>query len=158
MIKAFFFIFLIFFHINLSFAKNININENLNIKFICELEKKIIKNSEYNYKIFLAEDLDEDNLDSFKIYANQPSTLIVNGLSDFFSQNSNFDVRIVNNDVVLFKAVDQEKNYTESGILNRKSGELVHEITRNVNSGNSEKDISFYSCRKIDVNGWFFFN
>ena len=153
MIKAFFFIFLIFFHINLSFAKNININENLNIKFICELEKKIIKNSEYNYKIFLAEDLDEDNLDSFKIYANQPSTLIVNGLSDFFSQNSNFDVRIVNNDVVLFKAVDQEKNYTESGILNRKSGELVHEITRNVNSGNSEKDISFYSCRKIDVNG-----
>tara|TARA_B100000427_G_scaffold91016_1_gene75154 strand:- start:1295 stop:1756 length:462 start_codon:yes stop_codon:yes gene_type:complete len=153
MIKAFFFIFLIFFHINLSFAKNININENLNIKFICELKKKIIKNSEYNYKIFLAEDLDEDNLDSFKIYANQPSTLIVNGLSDFFSQNSNFDVRIVNNDVVLFKAVDQEKNYTESGILNRKSGELVHEITRNVNSGNSEKDISFYSCRKIDVNG-----
>ena len=152
MIKAFFFIFLIFFHINLSFAKNININENLNIKFICELKKKIIKNSEYNYKIFLAEDLDEDNLDSFKIYANQPSTLIVNGLSDFFSQNSNFDVRIVNNDVVLFKAVDQEKNYTESGILNRKSGELVHEITRNVNSGNSEKDISFYSCRKIDTN------
>ena len=152
MTKVFYFIFLIFFHINLSFAKNININENLNIKFICELEKKIIKNSEYNYKIFLAEDLDEDNLDSFKIYANQPSTLIVNGLSDFFSQNSNFDVRIVNNDVVLFKAVDQEKNYTESGILNRKSGELVHEITRNVNSGNSEKDISFYSCRKIDVN------
>tara|TARA_Y100001960_G_scaffold92690_1_gene99866 strand:+ start:64 stop:525 length:462 start_codon:yes stop_codon:yes gene_type:complete len=152
MIKAFFFIFLIFFHINLSFAKNININENLNIKFICELEKKIIKNSEYNYKIFLAEDLDEDNLDSFKIYANQPSTLMINGLSDFFSQNSNFDVKIVSKDVVLFKATNQEKNYTESGILNRKSGELVHEITRNINSENSEKDISFYSCRKIDVN------
>tara|TARA_B100000686_G_scaffold112239_1_gene119755 strand:- start:267 stop:728 length:462 start_codon:yes stop_codon:yes gene_type:complete len=152
MTKVFYFIFLIFFHINLSFAKNININENLNIKFICELEKKIIKNSEYNYKIFLAEDLDEDNLDSFKIYANQPSTLMINGLSDFFSQNSNFDVKIVSKDVVLFKATNQEKNYTESGILNRKSGELVHEITRNINSENSEKDISFYSCRKIDVN------
>ena len=152
MTKVFYFIFLIFFHINLSFAKNININENLNIKFICELEKKIIKNSEYNYKIFLAEDLDEDNLDSFKIYANQPSTLMINGLSDFFSQNSNFDVKIVSKDVVLFKATNQEKNYTESGILNRKSGELVHEITRNINSENSEKDISFYSCRKRDAN------
>ena len=50
--------------------------------------------------------------------------------------------------MVLFKAIDHEKNYSESAIINRKSGELVHEITRNVKSENSEKDISFYSCRK----------
>ena len=54
--------------------------------------------------------------------------------------------------MVLFKAIDQEKNYSESGIINRKSGELVHEITRNVKSENSEKDISFYSCRKREEN------
>ena len=54
--------------------------------------------------------------------------------------------------MVLFKAINQEKNYSESGIINRKSGELVHEITRNVKSENAEKDISFYSCRKIDTN------
>jgi len=34
---------------------------------------------------------------------------MVNGLSKFFSQNSNFDVKIVNKDVVLFKAFNNEK-------------------------------------------------
>ena len=58
----------------------------------------------------------------------------------------------MNKDIVLFKAFDNDKNYSESGIINRKSGELVHEITRNVKSENSEKDISFYSCRKKQEN------
>ena len=47
-----------------------------------------------------------------------------------------------------FKAVDEQSNYSESGIIDRKSGELVHEITRNIKSDNSEKDISFYICKK----------
>ena len=54
--------------------------------------------------------------------------------------------KVVNKDVVLFKAFDKEKNYSESGIINRKSGELVHEITIGLKSDNLEKDISFYSC------------
>ena len=152
MIKLFYLIFFSLISLNNVFAKNININEDLNLEFNCKLQKKIIKNSEYNYKTFLAEEVDEQNLNSLKLYTNQPSTLMVNGLSDFFSQNSNFDVKIVNKDVVLFKAIDQEKDYSESGIINRKSGELVHEITRNVKSENSEKDISFYSCRKREEN------
>ena len=53
---------------------------------------------------------------------------------------------VVNKDIVLFKAFDEEKNYSESGIINRKSGELVHEITRDLKSDNFEKDISFYTC------------
>jgi hypothetical protein len=57
-------------------------------------------------------------------------------------------VKVVNKDVVLFKAIDEEKDYSESAIINRKSGELVHEITRNIKSENSEKDIVFYSCEK----------
>ena len=48
--------------------------------------------------------------------------------------------------------INQEKNYSESGIINRKSGELVHEITKNIKSENPEKDISFYSCRKRKEN------
>ena len=48
--------------INLSFAKDISISENLNLEFTCELEKKIVKNSEYNYKTFLADDLNFKNL------------------------------------------------------------------------------------------------
>jgi hypothetical protein len=54
--------------------------------------------------------------------------------------------------VVLFKAIDREKNYSESAIIDRKTGELIHEITRNIESENSEKDISFYKCRKKEKN------
>ena len=77
---------------------------------------------------------------------------MISGLSLFLSDTEKLNVKIVNKDVVLFKAIDQIKNYSESGIINRKSGELVHEITRNVKSENAEKDISFYSCRKINTN------
>ena len=152
MIKLFYFIFFSFTALNNVFAKNININEDLNLEFNCKLEKKIIKNSEYNYKTFLAEEVDEQNLNSLKLYTNQPSTLMVNGLSDFFSQNSNYDVKIVNKDVVLFKAFNKEKSYSESAIITRKTGELIHEITMNINSENSEKYITIYYCKNKTKN------
>ena len=142
---SFSFIFLIF---STSFAQNIDIQEDIKIGFVCELEKKILKNLEYNYQTFLAKDLTEKNLDKFEIDAKQPEKLLINGLSTFLSKNTELDVKVVNKDIVLFKAFDEEKNYSESGIINRKSGELVHEITRDIKSDNSEKDISFYSCRK----------
>ena len=152
MIKLFYLIFFSFIALNNVFAKNININEDLNLEFHCKLEKKIIKNSEYNYKTFLAEEVDEQNLNSLKLYTNQPSTLMVNGLSDFFSQNSNYDVKIVNKDVVLFKAFNKEKSYSESAIITRKTGELIHEITKNINSENSEKYITIYYCKNKTKN------
>ena len=152
MIKLFYLIFFSLISLSNVFAKNININEDLNLEFNCKLEKKIIKNSEYNYKTFLAEEVDEQNLNSLKLYTNQPSTLMVNGLSDFFSQNSNFDVKIVNKDVVLFKAFNKEKSYSESAIITRKTGELIHEITKNINSKNSEKYITIYYCKNKTKN------
>ena len=146
MLKYFLYISLSLLVFNLSFAKNINIEENIKLSFTCELEKKILKNSEYNYKTFFAKDLDNKNLDQFEIEAIQPEILLINGLSLFLSKTGKFDVKVVNKDVVLFKAFDEEKNYSESGIINRKSGELVHEITTGIKSDNFEKDISFYSC------------
>jgi hypothetical protein len=148
MIKYFIYISLslLVFTLSLSFAKNVNIQEDIKISFVCELEKKILKNSEYNYKTFLAKNLDNRNLNKFEIDAKQPETLLINGLSLFLSKTAKFDVKVVNKDVVLFKAFDKEKNYSESGIINRKSGELVHEITIGLKSDNLEKDISFYSC------------
>ena len=133
---------------NLSFAKDINIQENINLSFECKLEKKIIKNSEYNYQTFLAEELNDKNLEEFKIEAIKPEKLFIDGLSLFLSKSEKLNVKVVNKDVVLFKAFDEEKNYSESAIVTRKSGELVHEITKNVKSENSEKYIFFYSCRK----------
>ena len=131
---------------NLSFAKKIDIQEDIEINFVCELEKKILKNSEYNYRTFLAKDLNEKNLDQLEIDAKQPEKLLINGLSIFLTKNTKFDVKVVNKDIVLFKAFDKDKNYSESGIINRKSGELVHEITKDLKSDNFKKDISFYKC------------
>ena len=152
MIKYFLTIFVSLLFFNQSLAKDINIQEDINLSFACDLEKKILKNSEYNYQTFLAKDLENTDLDKFDIKAKKPDTLLINGLSLFLSDTTKLNVKIVNKDVVLFKAIDQEKNYSESGIINRKSGELVHEITRNIKSENSEKDISIYSCRKNKEN------
>ena len=146
MIKYFLYLSFSLLTFNLSFAQNIDIQEDIKIGFVCELEKKIFKNSEYNYQTFLAKDLNEKNLDKFEIDAQQPEKLLINGLSVFLSKNKKFDVKVVNKDIVLFKAFDEEKNYSESGIINRKSGELVHEVTKDIKSDNFEKDISFYKC------------
>ncbi|MDA7565154.1 hypothetical protein N8728_01485 [Candidatus Pelagibacter sp.] len=146
MIKYFLYLSLGLLAFNSSFAQNIDIQEDIKIGFVCELEKKILKNSEYNYQTFLAKDLNEKNLDKFEIDAKQPEKLLINGLSAFLSKNTELDVKVVNKDIVLFKAFDEEKNYSESGIINRKSGELVHEVTKDIKSDNFEKDISFYKC------------
>ena len=131
---------------NLSSAQSIDIQEDIEIGFVCELEKKILKNSKYNYKTFLAKDLNEKSLNQFKINSKYPEKLLISGLSVFLSKNTKFDVKVVNKDIVLFKAFDEEKNYSESGIIDRKSGELVHEVTKDIKSENFEKDISFYKC------------
>ena len=152
MIKYFFYISLSLLFFNFSLANDIDIQEDINLSFVCDLEKKILKNSEYNYQTFLAKDLDDKDLDKLDIEAKKPETLLINGLSLFLSDITKLNVKIVNKDVVLFKAIDQEKNYSESGIINRKSGELVHEITKNVQKANSEKNISFYLCKKREKN------
>ena len=148
MLRYFLYSFLSLLFFNLSLAQDIDIQENIDFSFVCNLDKKIIKNSEYNYQTFLAKDLDEKGLDKFEIEAIKPEKLFIKGLSSFLSDSEKLNVKVVNKDVVLFKAIDQKKKYSESAIIDRKSGELIHEITRNIKSENSEKNISFYSCSK----------
>ena len=148
MFKYFLIILLSILFSNSSLAKDINIQENINLKFVCNFEKKIIKNSEYNYQTFLAKDLNEKGLDKFEIQSKQPETLLIKGLTLFLSESAKLNVKIVNNDIVLFKSINKENSYSESGIIDRKTGELIHEITRNIKTENSEKDISFYLCSK----------
>ena len=150
MTKHFLIIFFSLFIFNFSLAQDINIQENIDLKFICDLEKKIIKNSEYNYQTFLAKDLSEKGLEKFEIQSKKPETLLINGLTPFLSDSKKLDVKVVNKDIVLFKSIDRINNYSESGIIDRKSGELIHEITRNIKSEKSEKDITFYLCNKHD--------
>ena len=87
---------------NQLLAKNIDIQENIDLSFKCELEKKIIKNSEYNYRVFFAKDLDEKDLNKFEIKSQQPEILDVNGLSSFLSETLKLSVKVVNKDVILF--------------------------------------------------------
>ena len=148
MIRYFLNIFISLLFFNQTLAKDVSINENINLKFVCDLEKKIIKNSEYNYQTFLAKDLNEKGLNKFVIQSKQPETLLIRGLSLFLSDTEKLNVKVVNKDIVLFKSIDQENNYSESGIITRKTGELIHEITKNLKSENAEKYISIYSCIK----------
>ena len=157
MIKYLFYILVSLFYFNLSFSKDINIQENINLSYKCELDKKIIKNSEYNYQTFSDKDLEKKVLEKFEIESIQPDKLLITGLSSFLSSSEKLNVKVVNKDVVLFKAIDQDNSYSESAIIDRQTGELLHEITRNIESENSEKYISFYSCKKMQENVWFFF-
>ena len=152
MIKYLFYILISLFYFNLSFSKDINIQENINLSYKCKLDKKIIKNSEYNYQTFSAKDLEKKVLDKFEIESIQPDKLLITGLSSFLSSSEKLNVKVVNKNVVLFKAIDQDNRYSESAIIDRQTGELLHEITRNIESENSEKYISFYSCKKMQEN------
>ena len=150
MLKYLFSILLSLIFFNSSLSNDINIQENIKLTFVCDLDKKIIKNSEYNYQTFLAKDLNEKGLDKFEIQSKQPETLLIKGLSLFLSESSKLNVKVVNKDVVLFKSIDQKNNYSESGIITRKTGELIHEITKNIKSENAEKYIFIYFCTKHD--------
>ena len=79
MIKYFFYISLSLLFFNSTLAKDVDIQEDINLSFICDLEKKILKNSEYNYQTFLAEDLDEKDLNKFDIESKKPETLLISG-------------------------------------------------------------------------------
>ena len=152
MIKYLFYTLISLFYFNLSFSKDINIQENINLSYKCKLDKKIIKNSEYNYQTFSDKDLEKKVLDKFEIESIQPDKLLITGLSSFLSSSEKLNVKVVNKDVVLFKAIDQDNSYSESAIIDRQTGELLHEITKNIESENSEKYISFYSCKKMQEN------
>ena len=77
MIKYFLSIFISLLLFNQTLAKDVSINENIDLEFVCDLEKKIIKNSEYNYQTFLAKDLNEKGLDKFQNF-NQKNQKLFN--------------------------------------------------------------------------------
>ena len=128
-------------------AKNINISIKTNLDLNCKFEKVIIKNAEYNFVTFAKDQIKRENIESLKIVAKNPDILVIKNLSKFVNK-INLEVKISNKDIILIQAFDQERNYSESAVYTRSTGELIHEITRKINSDEKEKDISFYSCIK----------
>ena len=129
------------------YAKNINISFKTDLDLNCKFEKVIIKNAEHNFVSFTNDQIKRENIESLKIMANNPDILVIKNLSKFINK-INLEVKISNKDIILIQAFDQERNYSESAVFTRSTGELIHEITRKINSNEKEKDISFYSCKK----------
>ena len=128
-------------------AKNINISVKTDLDLNCKFEKVIIKNTEHNFVSFRNDQIKRENIKSLKIIAKNPDTLFIKNLSKFINK-INLEVKISNKDIILIQAFDQKRNYSESAVYTRSTGELIHEITREINSDEKEKDISFYSCIK----------
>ena len=128
-------------------AKNINISVKTDLDLNCKFEKVIIKNSEHNFVSFANDQVERENIESLKIIAKNPDILTIENLSKFINK-INLEVKISNKDIILIQAFDQERNYSESAVYTRSTGEFIHEITRKINSKEKEKDISFYSCKK----------
>ena len=133
-------------------AKDIDVKFDVNEVLNCEFQKLLAKNPKSNFETFLPGEVDNNNIENLKITANIPSELTVEGLSKFLNNFKNYEVKVVNKDIILFKAFNEERNYSESSIIDRKTGELVHEITKNIKTDNVEKKISFYNCSKAKVN------
>ena len=143
----YFILIIIFLFTNNGQAKNINISVKTDLDLNCKFEKVIIKNTEHNFVSFTNDQVERENLKSLKIIAKNPDILVIKNLSKFVNK-INLEVKISNKDIILIQAFDQERNYSESAVYTRSTGELIHEITRKINSDEKEKDISFYSCIK----------
>ena len=143
----YFILIIIFLFTNNVQAKNINISVKTDLDLNCKFEKVIIKNTEHNFVTFTKDQIKRENIESLKIIAKNPDILVIKNLSIFVNK-INLEVKISNKDIILIQAFDQERNYSESAVYTRSTGELIHEITRKINSDEKEKDISFYSCIK----------
>ena len=128
-------------------AKNINISVKTDLDLNCKFEKVIIKNTEHNFVTFAKDQIKRENIESLKIIAKNPDILVIKNLSKFINK-INLEVKISSKDIILIQAFDQERNYSESAVFTRSTGEFIHEITKKINSDEKEKDISFYSCKK----------
>ena len=129
-------------------AKNINISVKIDLNLNCKFEKVIIKNSEYNFETFTSDQIYKDDIKQLIFKAREPNILKVKNLSKFLNE-IDLEVKISNKDIILIKAFNNKRNYSESAVYTKTTGEFIHEITKKINSSKKEKEIYFYNCDKI---------
>ena len=144
--KIFLSIFSLFCCFSFAQAQNTNITLNSDLNLSCKFEKVILKNSDYNFVSFSKDQIKRKDINKLIIESKTPDVLNVKNLSEFFNK-IDLEVKISNKDIFLIQAFDKERNYSESAVYTRKTGELIHEITTNIKQEEKEKDISFYSCK-----------
>ena len=134
------------FYFNLANAQNTNITINSKLSLNCKFEKVILKNQDHNFETFSNEQVNRADIYKLTIESKTPNILNVKNLSKFIDK-IDLEVKISNQDIVLIQAFDEDRNYSESAVFTKKTGELIHEITTNIKKEEKEKDISFYSCK-----------
>ena len=145
-LTIFFFIF--FAKINANSA-NLDITNDYKKNLECKFEKIIIKNQEYNYTTFNADQILENKDIKIKIKAIKSKELRITGLSNFFNTTSNgsiYDTQVLKNDTILLRVLSKDQNYSESVFIDKSTGEMVHEITTDIKSETKGKEISFFDC------------
>ena len=150
--KKILFIFFLFSSSN-SYASNTNIVFDVDIQMNCKFEKIIINNSEYNYETLLPDQIKRKDLKKLRFTSKKPDTLKVKNLSKFINK-TDLELKIVNKDIILIRAFDDKTKYSESAVFTKKTGEFIHEITRNIDAEEKEKEkeISFYKCEVTNDN------
>ena len=138
----------LFYTLNVN-ASFLNVTTDYNKNSNCKLDKQILKNEIYDYKEFTADQIKENQDRKINIIAIKSQELKIIGLSDFFTNTPNgaiFDTQILKDNTILLRVLSNDEKYSESVFINKSSGEMLHEITTNINEKNQGKEISFYTC------------
>ena len=151
--KFFTIIFFSFFASINSYSANLDITIDYNRNLECKFEKIIIKNQEYNYVTFNADQVQENRDIKIVINAIKSRELRITGLSDFFNNDSNesiYETQVLKNDTILLRVLSKDQNYSESVFISKSTGEMLHEITTDIKSETKGKEISFFNCNMTE--------
>ena len=132
-----------------AYSAFLNITIDYSKKTKCKLEKQILKNEIYNYTEFTADQIKENKDKKININAFKSKELKIIGLSDFFTNIPNgaiYDTQILKDNTILLRILTKDEKYSESVFINKLTGEMMHEITSDINTQNQGKEISFFTC------------
>ena len=143
-------IILISLFLNLSAnAAFLNVTIDYNKSSNCKLDKQILKNEIYDYKEFSADQIKDNKDRKINIKAIKSQQLNISGLSEFFTNAPNgaiYDTQILKDNTILLRVLTNDETYSESVFINKSTGEMLHEITTNIDTSNQGKEISFFTC------------
>ena len=138
----------LFLYLNAN-AAFLNVTIDYEKSAICKLDKQILKNEIYDYKEFSKDQIIENKDRKINIKAIKSQQLNISGLSDFFTNVPNgaiYDTQILKDNTILLRVLTNDEMYSESVFINKSTGEMLHEITTNIDTPKQGKEISFFTC------------
>tara|TARA_B100000073_G_scaffold247146_1_gene207541 strand:- start:105 stop:563 length:459 start_codon:yes stop_codon:yes gene_type:complete len=138
----------LFLYLNAN-ASFLNVTIDYEKSAICKLDKQILKNEIYDYKEFSKDQIIENKDRKINIKAIKSQQLNISGLSDFFTNIPNgaiYDTQILKDNTILLRVLTNDEMYSESVFINKSTGEMLHEITTNIDTPKQGKEISFFTC------------